>query len=356
MIKLSAMVSTVLVLGTTWAGAQTLTPGVVTFRAHDPYRLGGPGFYTPMNQLLLANSFGRNWFDFQLIPDCPKLPCGVGCFDPVSQAIDYSMTCSPFATGWDLETVFHETGHLFGVGEGPAWDYSRNPPVLISEYGDPYDPEGSGGFGRHWNAFYKEVMGFLGESGLRPILLATNSGTFYISNAEDQSPGPKALKVLRNEYILYRDDGVVYMDAKEFYYLELRTNHVFMGGYSAPASPIGTASSSHNGNGKGKHNRPRSSVSPAVFSSSLNSVGPAVQARLGTPHYLREPNGRVPFEAFLVNIGNYGGLAAGASFADVQVVLSQITYFGETNYVSRPFSVNVISADNNGAEVQVNFQ
>src|SRR6266478_5529896 len=167
MIKTIALALPGLVLGATWAGGQTLRPGVVTFRAHDPYGGGGPPFISVMNDFLLDNSFGRNWFDFQLINDCQTLPCGVGCINPATQNIDYSMTCSPYASGWDMPTVIHETGHLFGIGEAPAWDYSHNPPVLVGE--DPYDPEGSG-FGRHWNAFYKEVMGFLGESGLRPIL------------------------------------------------------------------------------------------------------------------------------------------------------------------------------------------
>src|SRR5258708_12370767 len=111
-----------------------------------------------MDAALRANSFGRNWFDFPLIEDGPKLPCGVGCFDPVAQAIDYSMTCGPYAGGWDLETVFHETGHLFGVGEGAAWDYSKNPPVWFSNYLDPYEPKGSWNFGPHCNTFYKKVI------------------------------------------------------------------------------------------------------------------------------------------------------------------------------------------------------
>ena len=352
MVKTFAVFVTGLFLGAYWVAGQTLSPGEVKFRAHDPYGIGGPWFYDQMDAALRANSFGRNWFDFQLIQDCPTLPCGVGCFDRAAQAIDYSMTCGPFATGWDIETVFHETGHLFGVGEGAAWDYSKNPPEWISNYGDPYDPEGSGGFGRHWNAFYKEVMGFLGDTGLRLILLATNSGTYYISNAEDQSAGAKALKVLRSEYVLYREDGTPFIDAQEFYYLEVRTDHVFFGASSVPASSSAVSSAAR-GHG---HKHPHASSAGSPSSLGTPRIGPAVQARLGTPHYEHEPYGRIPFEAYLVNIGDYGGLGAGMSFSDTQRIASQVTYFGATNYVSRPFSVNVISVDDSGASVQVNSQ
>jgi hypothetical protein len=317
----------------------TLPPGAVFFTTHQSAGAGDANMVNGFDNFVRENSYGRNFFVANY-EDCTTYyggssACTSGYItngNSVNLAVDYNISCSPNFCGWDYSCMVHETGHCFGFGEGFLVNDTTTPYQIIDKYGDKYDPEGIGtgsGLNGHWCSPNKESAGFIGVNGYRPLLLATNGIlSYYITDINSQSAGPKALKVLRNRNVIYRTDALIYQDKREFYYLEVRPNHYF-----------GTTST-----GKGKKRRTTSLIAPAV------------QVRLGTPFYLKQPNGYRIQSALVSNIGSKGGLKAGQGFTFQQTTSARVTYDGPITTFIKTVTITIVSVDSLGAVILVSIQ
>ena len=92
---------------------------------------------------------------------------------------------SPRGTMSEFEYILaHEMGHGLGVLHAGSWECSG--PSLENncehlEYGNPYDAMGNGRYSKHFNAFYKDKLGWLGAAD--KVLIETN-GTYTLSPLE----------------------------------------------------------------------------------------------------------------------------------------------------------------------------
>lgn len=114
--------------------------------------------------------------------------------------------------------IAHEFGHNLGLYHSHSWECG---PTSISgtcssqEYGDTFDVMGDTDGLAHFNAFQKERMGWLPDTGDGRLTVVETSGTYLLSPYE--SPGssnPQALKVLKSV------DSTT--GKKSWYYLERR--------------------------------------------------------------------------------------------------------------------------------------
>ena len=84
-------------------------------------------------------------------------------------------------------TLSHEMGHALGVWEANAWDCS-GPSLDINcqhfEFGNTYDVMGFASNGRHFNAFYKDLLGWIDPSSKVNI---TADGTYSLAPYEGNS-------------------------------------------------------------------------------------------------------------------------------------------------------------------------
>ncbi len=108
-------------------------------------------------------------------------------------------------TGFDY-ILAHEMGHQLGVMHANSWScqgQTLDSDCVHVEYGNQYDVMGSGFYGGHFNAYYKDVLGWLSESSkvrittnktytLQP--LSSNSGlrAAIITNPYVTAVNPKA--------------------------------------------------------------------------------------------------------------------------------------------------------------------
>lgn len=121
----------------------------------------------------------------------------------------------------DLRTVGHELGHNFGLHHAKKLECGVNTiggDCYTVEYGDSLDIMGSPGFTGNFNAFNKELLGWLNDdpsSASGQIIIADMDGSYQLEPYEI-APGnaPKALKILR---------GVDSVSGRRlWYYLEYR--------------------------------------------------------------------------------------------------------------------------------------
>ncbi len=80
----------------------------------------------------------------------------------------------------------HEVGHEIGVMHANAWSCrgtSLDMGCYHSEYGNPYDVMGTGYYASHFNAFYKDILGWLSTSSKVSI---TKSGSYTLAPIETQ--------------------------------------------------------------------------------------------------------------------------------------------------------------------------
>ncbi len=113
----------------------------------------------------------------------------------------------------NFDFVFsHEFGHGLGLWHANSWEC--DPPESIGstcahlEYGNRFDVMGYGVNSLHFNAFYKEILGWLSPSS---ILTITRPGA-YTLNALESKKGVRAAKIQTSTnrfpyYIEFRDGG-----------------------------------------------------------------------------------------------------------------------------------------------------
>lgn len=92
-------------------------------------------------------------------------------------------------------TIAHEMGHTFGLLHSDALNCDRSPigdTCTVTNYGDPSDVMGADG---HFNAYWKERLGWLGASGTPALIEVTQSGRHVIDRFETTGTGAKAVKV-----------------------------------------------------------------------------------------------------------------------------------------------------------------
>lgn len=93
--------------------------------------------------------------------------------------------------------IAHELGHNFGLLHSQTIDCGASVlggTCVTKSYGDPADTMGYGAT-PHFNAFQKELLGWLGGSGQPPITRVTSSGTYAIGAYAAMGPAPRALKI-----------------------------------------------------------------------------------------------------------------------------------------------------------------
>lgn len=304
-----------------------LPSGVIVYEAYDQWNnvvVGAP-ILADFDRYVQENSYGRNRLQASINAACPTLT------NPGFEAPNifrYSIDCPNQVINWRwvYRTIRHESGHGFGMGEGESWDANGQAaiPGLNPNYGDLYDPQGhENSLTGHWAAPHKEVAGFIGAFGLRPLTLITGSGIYEISNIESQSEGPKCLKILRRRWVIAQGDGTIIQDIRTFCYLELRSRHQY-----------------RTLTGKGKKKR------------TTLTHAPAVQVRDCEPVYNIE-RWRVR-QRLRIDIGNDGGLGVGAGFSGEEV--HERTVFDTTSVLSRrPFSLRVQSINESSAVVAVTY-
>lgn len=122
--------------------------------------------------------------------------------------------------GFTLPVVGHEMGHNFGLWHSHSLDCGAGVVCsggTTSEYGDTMDIMGGGpnGSSPHFNAFQKELLGWLNTAGLPPLTtVQTTGGQFTIGNAEAaNSSTPRALKIA---------NSTACAATTEWYYVEKR--------------------------------------------------------------------------------------------------------------------------------------
>lgn len=142
-----------------------------------------------------------------------------------------------WTSGWhvyDYKTVFskmlqHEVGHNFGLDHAQSYNCGAQTFATSGctgdaydiTYSDPFDKMISVGYSAHYNAYYKEKIGWLNST--NDIRNVTQSGTFTILPLESTSAGYKAIKIPRPNnptqeafYIEYRQ-RIGYDDAFDTY-------------------------------------------------------------------------------------------------------------------------------------------
>ena len=134
-------------------------------------------------------------------------------------------------------TLAHEMGHNLGLDHAGTRDCSKSPvnPILgnatasdcnLNEYGDNADVMGMVNM-PHYNAYFKERLGWLGPNSAQQLLTVARGGRFVLGPYAANLAQLKALKVARSN--------------NDFYYLEYRQPGGFDAGFSGVLLHLGSA-------------------------------------------------------------------------------------------------------------------
>ncbi|NUS60402.1 MAG: hypothetical protein HOQ01_05600 [Lysobacter sp.] len=118
------------------------------------------------------------------------------------------------ASGFTVPMIAHEMGHSFGLLHSDALKCDKTPigdACSMINYGDPSDTMGTSG---HFNAYWKERLGWLATQGTPPLINAAQSGRYVIDRFETTGTRAKAVKVFK---------GIDPSNGRElWYYVEYR--------------------------------------------------------------------------------------------------------------------------------------
>lgn len=134
----------------------------------------------------------------------------------------------PFSWSYFDYVFSHEMGHSLGVMHANSWacvGQSLYGECQHIEYGNYFDTMGGGVRSLHFNAFYKELLGWL-EPNSKRLLTITQSGTYYLSPLESAT-GTVAAKIINPANSEYK--GVDFP-----FYLEYRQPIGFDAGIKNP--------------------------------------------------------------------------------------------------------------------------
>jgi hypothetical protein len=101
---------------------------------------------------------------------------------------------------FELGVTAHEFGHGLGLWHSHSMDCdgaTLGTNCTAYEYGDTVDMMGASSFA-HFNAFQKELLGWLNAGASPPIVTVQASGTYTLEAYELAGSGPKALKILKS--------------------------------------------------------------------------------------------------------------------------------------------------------------
>lgn len=191
-------------ISTSVYGWFTLATSSVTCSQYDIKTMG----------LAAATAAGVNISDYNRF--VYVFPRSSGCSWAGMAVVGGSPTDAWINGAMDLKTVAHEMGHNLGASHAHSQNCDQSPIGLTCsgyEYGDLEDTMGNGR--GDYNAFTKEVLGWLNASGMPPITTVQASGSYTLEPySTASSGGAKGLKVLRST------DPTT--GEKTYYYLEFR--------------------------------------------------------------------------------------------------------------------------------------
>jgi hypothetical protein len=125
-----------------------------------------------------------------------------------------------YNSNFTAKIIEHEMGHNLGLRHSNSLKCSIDIPCYSYEYGDIYDTMGGNSLAKHFNAFQKEILGWLNYNVSPPILNVATSGQYTISPYGTNDLNTKAIKVLM--------DG----STNKYFYVEYRAGVGFEGGQS----------------------------------------------------------------------------------------------------------------------------
>lgn len=297
-----------------------LEPGAVVFRHNPDF-----SFPATLADYMLRESHGRNW----LVPVRESAPLDFNGLMGTRNGNEIwwaSRLTDPY-------TLAHDAiGHFCcGASEGNTVTEGLS---LVQSYGDNYTPMGtslSGGYVPH--ALHNKIgAGFVSMDPAAPYFatLVEQSGVYTIQAVGNQTPGCKGLVILCKQDIITRSDGAVYSDKRNHLCIELRR-------HSFPSTV----------SGKGRKRTVSGGSAPGLQfreAHSFYTINGVPQVKPNIPSGLR------------IDIGSGGGIKAGQTAALWQRFTTQRTYFGEIIPAARAFSVTLLNATEEAAQVEVNIQ
>lgn len=122
-----------------------------------------------------------------------------------------------FSNSPDAGGIAHEVGHNFGLSHSQSLDcgaVSLASDCIVRSYGDPADTMGSGG-DTHFNAFQKDLLGWIGAAGTPALTPVNASGRFQLAPFAANNTATKALKIPRGVDALTGEMNYYYVEYRQ---------------------------------------------------------------------------------------------------------------------------------------------